>query len=85
LGSSSKETKGICLPSTVLTKILVAKAPRFSTLMYYVFCSPKITSPKSTVVYSTDKSAFLHVQIKGISIRPVSASIGKTLSMSWLS
>ena len=84
-GRSSGETKGIVRPSTVFTKILVARAPLFSTLIYWVFCSPNITSPKSTSGVSTYNKAFLQVHSKGISMSPVSARMGNTALISWFS
>jgi hypothetical protein len=39
--------------------------------------------PKSILESSTEMSAFLHVQINGILIYPVSANRGKYESISW--
>ena len=47
-----------------------------------MFCSPKITLPKSIRGSSTAIKAFLHVQIRGISILPVSDRMGNTELMS---
>lgn len=44
--------------------------------------SPKITLPKSISGSSTSMSAFLHVQMSGMFIWPVSARIGKKLFIS---
>ena len=82
---SSTDTNGMVVPSGALTKILVGKAPLFTILRYWVFCSPKITFPKSILGVSTSIRAFLQVQIRGISILPVSLRIGKTEWMSSLS
>ena len=52
-------------------------APSFLTLKYLVDYSPYITFPKSILLSSTVTRAFLHVQIKGILIGPVSDKSGK--------
>ena len=79
---SSTETNGMVVPSGAFTNTLVGKAPLLIILRYWVFYSPKMTLPKSILGVSTSISAFLHVQIRGISMRPVSLSIGNTELMS---
>ena len=52
------------------------------SLRYFVYCSPKITLPKSIFASSTLIRAFLQIQTKGILITPVSERIGKNELMS---
>ena len=79
---SSIETKGIVAPSGALTNTLVGNAPLLVIFRYWVLCSPKMTLPKSILGVSTSISAFLHVQMSGMSMRPVSLRMGKTELMS---
>jgi hypothetical protein len=55
----------------------VDKAPELLSLRNLVYCSPKMTLPKSMLLSSTLRRAFLQMQIKGILIVPVSDKIGK--------
>ena len=69
-------------PRLVFINILAGRAPLFFILRLMLACSPKITSPKSIIGSATSSKAFLHVQIKGTLIGPVSASKGSTEFMS---
>ena len=62
--------------------ILVLRAPEFLIFKYLVDYSPKITFPKFISFSSIDINAFLHVQITGISILPVSERMGKVVFIS---
>mmetsp|Transcript_1542 Transcript_1542/g.2725 ORF Transcript_1542/g.2725 Transcript_1542/m.2725 type:complete len:202 (+) Transcript_1542:1347-1952(+) len=87
--------KGMVLPSGVLTKILVARAPLLRILRCLVCCSPKMTLPKSMMSSPSPSErpcsgsmlmrAFLQVQMRGMLIWPVSERMGKKEWMSWLS